>query len=276
MNTVDSKTKALDEDGRNTLMALLCVTSNVASKCSAAREYIGLALQLQALDINDNDTSGSSSSGGGGAYYQDGSLEILFSLLTCTTAVPRDTMGMAFCAIANLLQPDERSEVEGRDDVRVAVVNNAGTSSSSSVVGARRAWELLELCQFVPIKLLSQHSSYAAGTGIKLHFHAKAATTAGRRCQHPFCQRIAPIEHLPQLSGLWRDLPVRTSRIKKWTLSQLPKDSSSYFRRWSGLRGVLPIWECNGVYVRDAPHILSMLPISSCPVRWGWRRGYVR
>ena len=42
MNTVDSKTKALDEDGRNTLMALLCVTSNVAS--SEVRERLLISL----------------------------------------------------------------------------------------------------------------------------------------------------------------------------------------------------------------------------------------
>lgn len=158
-----SKVKELDEVGRNTLMALLCLVSNVASKCAAARDFI-LRIQLPALDMND----------GGGLGYQDGSLEILFSLLTITS-LPPEIMGMTFVAIANLLQPNDDSvgaapaatsdsselgaPLSERGDPVSAVRNNSSTAA------AMRAWELLELCQLVPIKLLSQYSSYAAGAG---------------------------------------------------------------------------------------------------------------
>ena len=59
-------TKELDEVGRNTLMSLLCLISNVVSRSSAAREHI-LALQVP-LQSNE----------GSSEFYQDGCLEILF------------------------------------------------------------------------------------------------------------------------------------------------------------------------------------------------------
>jgi len=141
-SSVSNETKELDEVGRHTLMSLLCLMSNVASKCYAAREFI-LAIQIPAQD-DTND--GRSVSDGG---IQDGSLEILFSLLTIAS-LPPDIRGMAFSAIANLLPADE---------------NLSNATASSAKNAALRAWELLELCQFVPIKLLSQYSSFAAGAG---------------------------------------------------------------------------------------------------------------
>lgn len=135
-NTAPKK-KELDEVGRNTLMALLCLISNVSSKCDNACEFI-LAIQLPTLGTGNRSPSGSSS----GSVLQDGSLEILFSLLTVTT-LPPDIMGMAFTAIANLLH----------------------YPATSATTSARRAWELLEMCQLIPIKLLSQYSSFAAGAG---------------------------------------------------------------------------------------------------------------
>ncbi|KAL9186739.1 hypothetical protein ACHAXT_010459 [Thalassiosira profunda] len=136
--------KELDEVGRATLSALLGLLSAVASRCPAARAYV-LALQLPATD---------GSSGGGGAAM-DGSLEILFALLTCPD-LPSDIAGRAFAAIAHLLPPPGNKN------------NDSGGNDGNGNDGrapAQRAWELLELCQFVPIKLLSSYSSLAAGAG---------------------------------------------------------------------------------------------------------------
>ncbi|KAL7435715.1 hypothetical protein ACHAXM_004800 [Skeletonema potamos] len=134
----DTKQKELDDVGRSTLMSLLCLISNVATRSAAAREHI-LSIQLPAIDSDG--TVGS---------YQDGSLEILFSLLT--VPIPPEIQGHAFMAIANLIRskPTEFTSML------------SGESKKSPA--ALRAWELLELCQFIPIKLLSQYSSYAAGT----------------------------------------------------------------------------------------------------------------
>ncbi|KAL7539868.1 hypothetical protein ACHAXR_012321 [Thalassiosira sp. AJA248-18] len=154
VGTADSKTKELDEVGRNTLMALLCLISNVASKCGAAREFI-LGIQLPALD-SDGTSSNS------GMMYQDGSLEILFSLLT--TSLPPEIMGLCFTAIANLLQPTNSEQVGG-----------SGSPAGVSTAGSR-AWELLELCQFIPIKLLSQFSSYATGAGSAIPHSSRSST----------------------------------------------------------------------------------------------------
>ena len=134
----ESKEKELDDVGRSTLMSLLCLISNVATRCAAAREYI-LSIQLDASD-----------SDGTGAAYKDGSLEILFSLLT--VPIPSEIQGLAFTAIANLIRSRPANEMS----------MSAGESKKSPA--ALRAWELLEICQFLPIKLLSQYSSYAAGT----------------------------------------------------------------------------------------------------------------
>ena len=123
VTNTNPKTKELDEVGRNTLQALLCLLSNVASHSAAARNFV--------LDIKLPSTDGQ----GGAGMYQDGSLEILFSLLTIPT-LPTDIMGLAFTAIANLLQP-----------------NDEGISASGL-----RGWELLEICQLIPIKLISQFS----------------------------------------------------------------------------------------------------------------------
>jgi len=155
--TDSNKPKELDELGRNTLMALLCLLSNVASKSSAAREFI-LGIQLPAAMEDNNDANSSTGISGTGGY-RDGSLEILFSLLTITTLTP-DIRGMAFSAIANLLlQPNDNEQ--GAAAAAASSVNAASAAKKA----ASRAWELLELCQFVPIKLLSQYSSYAAGAG---------------------------------------------------------------------------------------------------------------
>ena len=91
-----NKGKELEEVGRNTLMALLCLISNVASRSYAAREFI-LAIQLPAQEGN-NDGNASVS----GIY--DGSLEILFSLLT-VVSLPPGIRGMAFNAIAGTCVP---------------------------------------------------------------------------------------------------------------------------------------------------------------------------
>ena len=124
-----SDTNELDEVGRNTLVSILCLVSNVASKCNVARDCI-LGIQLPVQDYN--------------GHYQDGCLEILFALLT--TSISPEIRGLTFMAIANLLQPSS-SENKGK-----------------SAMG-KRAWDLLECCQFIPIKFLSQYSAYAAGSG---------------------------------------------------------------------------------------------------------------
>jgi hypothetical protein len=147
----------LDELGRNTLMALLCLVANVASKCHAARVFV-LEIQLPASDSNDVN---------GGLGYQDGSLEILFSLLTITS-LPPEIMGMTFVAIANLLQPNDDCSGAASAAVRPNASESDATAevrNDISIAGARRAWELIEMCQFIPIKLLSQYSSFAAGAG---------------------------------------------------------------------------------------------------------------
>jgi len=151
----DSKTKELDEMGRNTLMALLCLISNVASKCFVAREFI-LGIQLPAT-MEDGDGNANATTG-----YQDGSLEILFSLLTIPTLSP-DIRGMGFSAIANLLHPNENESKE--QGAATHSTASSAAPSFSAKNAALRTWELLELCQFVPIKLLSQYSSFAAGAG---------------------------------------------------------------------------------------------------------------
>ncbi|KAL3810725.1 hypothetical protein ACHAXA_008498 [Cyclostephanos tholiformis] len=146
----------LDELGRNTLMALLCLVANVTSKCHAARVFV-LGIQLPASDSTES----------GGFGYHDGSLEILFSLLTITS-LPPEIMGMTFVAIANLLQPSEACTGATLADSRPNLSESdasAAEQNNVSIAGARRAWELMEMCQFVPIKLLSQYSSNAAGAG---------------------------------------------------------------------------------------------------------------
>jgi len=134
----ETKQKELGEVGRSTLMSMLCLVSNVATRSASAREFI-LSIQLPAMD-----------SDGTGASYQDGSLEILFSLLT--VPIPPEIQGLAFMAIANLIRSSPAEDTS----------MTSGESKKS--LAALRAWELLELCQFIPIKLLSQYSSYAAGT----------------------------------------------------------------------------------------------------------------
>ena len=135
----------LDEEGRNTLMALLTLVTNVASKCHAARIFV-LGIELPA----SNDGVGF-----------DGSLEILFSLLTIPS-LSSDIMGMTFVAISSLLQPNEDHSGFASDDKSdVPAVDQTDVL----IAGAKRAWELVELCQFIPIKLLSQYSSFAAGGG---------------------------------------------------------------------------------------------------------------
>ena len=143
----------LDEEGRNTLMALLTLVTNVASKCHAARIFI-LGIELPAT----NDGVGF-----------DGSLEILFSLLTIPS-LSSDIMGMTFLAISSLLQPNE--DHSGLD---VPAVDQ----NDVLIAGAKRAWELVELCQFIPIKLLSQYSSFAAGGG-SLPATQKSMTSSSR------------------------------------------------------------------------------------------------
>ena len=135
----DTKQKELDDVGRSTLMSLLCLISNVATRSAAAREFI-LSIQLPGMD-----------SDGTGGSYQDGSLEILFSLLT--VPIPPEIQGLAFMAIANLIRSRSSEDTS---------MLSSGESKKSPA--ALRAWELLEICQFIPIKLLSQYSSYAAGT----------------------------------------------------------------------------------------------------------------
>lgn len=124
-------TKELDEAGRNALTSLLSLISNVAARCPAAREYI---LDIQ-LPVPGTD--------GGSNILQDGCLEILFSLLT--TDITPDIRGLTFMAIANLLQ------------------SKPGDTGKSPM--GKKAWELMECCQFVPVKYLSRYSSFAAGAG---------------------------------------------------------------------------------------------------------------
>ena len=117
-----------------------------------------LGIQLLASDSND---------GGGGLGYQDGSLEILFSLLTITS-LPPEIMGMTFVAIANLLQPNDDCSGAASAAVRPSAGESGIPSkvwNGVSIAGARRAWELMEMCQFIPIKLLSHYSLFAAGAG---------------------------------------------------------------------------------------------------------------
>jgi hypothetical protein len=91
----------------------------------------------------------------------DGSLEILFSLLTISS-LSSDIMGMTFVAISSLLQPNEdHSGIASGMESDVPAVDQNDVLTA----GAKRAWELVELCQFIPIKLLSQYSSFAAGGG---------------------------------------------------------------------------------------------------------------
>jgi hypothetical protein len=132
----DPKRKELDEVGTNTLMALLCLISHVVARSSVAREYI-LSIQLQ--PDNNGDSSNES--------YQQGSLEILFSLLT--TPISTDIQGMTFMTIANLLQPTTSTLLNSED--------------SSNPQYGKRAWELLEMIQLIPIKLL-ENSSLNPGT----------------------------------------------------------------------------------------------------------------
>ena len=157
-----SEKRELGDVERNTLMAVLCLVSNVASKCVAAREFI-LGIRLPSKDMND----------GGGLGYQDSTLEILFALLTITS-LPPEIMGMAFVAIANLLQPCDDSvgaasaDMSDSNDIVASLsVGDDLTAKRNHIFNAdaMRAWELVEICQFVPIKLLSQYSSYAAGAG---------------------------------------------------------------------------------------------------------------
>jgi len=124
-------TKELDEVGKNALTSLLSLISNVAARCPAAREYI---LDIQ-LPVPGTD--------GVSDILQDGCLEILFSLLT--TEIPPDIRGLTFMAIANLLQ------------------SKPGDTGKSPM--GKKAWELMECCQFVPVKYLSRYSSFAAGAG---------------------------------------------------------------------------------------------------------------
>ena len=116
----------LNEQSRTTLMALLALISNVASHSSCAREFI-LSLKIAAFE--DAGT--------------DGTLEILFALLAARETDP-EIAGSAFTAIANLLRPGSGPIVER---------------------AANRAWELVEMCKFVPIQMLSQYSSHVGGTG---------------------------------------------------------------------------------------------------------------
>ncbi len=124
-------TKELDDVGKNALASLLSLISNVAARCPIAREYI---LDIQ-LPVPGPD--------GVSESMQDGCLEILFSLLT--TDIPPDIRGLTFMAIANLIQ------------------SKPGDIGKSPV--GKKAWELMECCQFVPIKYLSRYSSFAAGAG---------------------------------------------------------------------------------------------------------------
>ena len=116
----------LNEQSRMTLMALLALISNVASHSSCAREFI-LSLKIAAFEEAGT----------------DGTLEILFALLAARETDP-EIAGSAFTAIANLLRPGSGPIVEK---------------------AANRAWELIEMCKFVPIQLLSQYSSHLGGTG---------------------------------------------------------------------------------------------------------------
>lgn len=116
----------LNEQSRMTLMALLALISNIASHSSRAREFI-LSLKIAAFEEAGT----------------DGTLEILFALLAARETDP-EIAGSAFTAIANLLRPGSGPIVER---------------------AANRAWELVEMCKFVPVQLLSQYSSHAGGTG---------------------------------------------------------------------------------------------------------------
>ena len=130
----DPKSKELDEVGTNTLASLLCLVCNVAARSSVARENI-LGIQLP---VQNSDSS----------TEVEGSLEILFSLLT--TAISTDIQGMTFMAIANLLQPTEP----------------VSSSTEDMSKAPKRAWELLEMIQLIPIKLLENGSSnLGGGTG---------------------------------------------------------------------------------------------------------------
>lgn len=141
----DPKSKELDEVGTNTLMALLCLISNVAARSSAARENI-LGIQLP---VNNNNASTEG--------YQEGSLEILFSLLT--TPLSTDIQGMTFMAIANLLQPTTKDPSADVD------------ATKAQAHCGKRAWELLEMIQLIPIKLL-ENGSLNPGTATVSSFGA--------------------------------------------------------------------------------------------------------
>jgi hypothetical protein len=148
----------LDEVGTNTLMSLLCLISNVAARSSAARQHIlGIQLPVQASNPTDS--------------HQDGSLEILFSLLT--TPISADIQGMTFMAIANLLQPTSPDD----------------TSSSGNATKphyGKRAWELLEMIQLIPIKLL-ENGSLNPGTA-KISSFATLGRNQVRLCAISYFQ----------------------------------------------------------------------------------------
>jgi hypothetical protein len=126
-STPDDKNEGLDEVSTNILIALLCLISNVAARSSTAREHIlGLQLPVQRSSAS-NET------------YQESSLEILFSLLT--TPISPELQGMTMMAIANLLQPTPSS-----------------SEDTTRLQPGKRAWELLEMIQLIPIKLLENGS----------------------------------------------------------------------------------------------------------------------
>jgi hypothetical protein len=161
----DPKRKELDEVGTNTLMSLLCLISNVAARSSAAREYI-LGIQLP---VNNGDSSNES--------VQQGSLEILFSLLT--TPISTDVQGMTFMTIANLLQPTTNVSLDSED-------------ISDKPQYGKRAWELLEMIQLIPIKLL-ENSYLNPGTTAVLSFASLGRNQVSKYLATTYCQLLCSL-----------------------------------------------------------------------------------
>ncbi|KAL7548435.1 hypothetical protein ACHAWF_012918 [Thalassiosira exigua] len=211
-----SGARELDEAGRGTLLSLLCLIANVTSRCAAARGHL-LAMRLPAPEDN-----------GGGGPLSDGSLEILFSLAACASGgLPPDVLGPTFEALASLLHPDD-------DGPR----GDAGVSAAGA-----RAWEVLGLCQFVPIEHLSQYSSRVVGAGAVARPAAPTTTTTS----------------------------TGTSIASKLNPSPLFPDSPDYgmvriFERVEAPSGTYPATE-------GFLHLLStLIRVAGCPSRLGSRR----